>query len=261
VSALGHYLEDERIPTVAISLIRLHSEMIRNPRTQWVPFELGRPLGAPHEPEFQARVLKGALSLLAAGPGPALLTDFPDPAPGAGRDPSWRPPLVLPAADSDPAAAGNLTGHLTGHLLERLAERLRAEWQAVAPWYLRHREATGRTTAGASGLPLPDCLELVAAFVCGAPPASPAPALPAVPAVQLLRFAVDDVKAGYLEALSAGPGSPSSGQMQEWFWDTAAGRAIVALRTVLLASEDKRSQAIGRNCLVPRAQLERLGLA
>lgn len=249
MSALGHYLEDEGMPTVSISLIRLHSEKIRNPRTQWVPFELGRPLGAPNEPEFQRRVLKGALSLLAAGPGPALLTDFPEEAPGAGRDPSWRPAIVLPAAASDPAAPA------------RLAARLQAEWQAVAPWYLRHSDATGRTTAGASGLSIPDALDLLAAFVCGAPPASLDPALPAVPAVQVLRFAVDDVKAGYLEALSAGPGSPSSGQMQEWFWDTAAGRAIVALRAVLLASEDKRSQAIARSGLIPRAQLERLGLA
>jgi hypothetical protein len=246
VSALGHYLEDEGMPTVSISLIRLHSEKIRNPRTQWVPFELGRPLGAPHEPAFQTRVLAGALRLLEAGPGPALLEDFPDNAPGAERDSSWRPAMVLPATASDPAAPA------------RLSARLQAEWQAMAPWYLRHIEQTGRTTAGASGLPISECLELLAAFVCGAPPASPDPALPAV---QVLRFAVDDLKACYLEALSAGTGSPSSGQMQEWFWDTVAGRAIVALRTVLLASEDKRSQAIGRGSLIPRAQLERLGLA
>jgi len=246
VSALAHYLEDEGMPTVSISLIRLHSEKIRNPRTQWVPFELGRPLGAPHDPEFQTRVLLGALRLLEAGPGPAVLEDFPEDAPGAGRDSSWRPEIALPVAAFAPAAP------------PLLAARLQAEWKAVAPWYLRHSEATGRTTAGASRLPIAECLELLAAFVGGAAPASPDPALPAV---QVLRYAVDDVKAGYLEALSAGTGSPSSGQMQEWFWDTAAGSAIVALRSVLLASEDKRSQAIGRACLVPRAQLERLGLA
>ena len=49
--------------------------------------------------------------------------------------------------------------------------------------------------------------------------------------------------------------------MQAWFWDrTLAARVIVALRRQLLASEDKRSQAIGRMNLVPGAQVLRLGL-
>ena len=49
--------------------------------------------------------------------------------------------------------------------------------------------------------------------------------------------------------------------MQGWFWDrTLAARAIIALRRKLLASDDKRSQAVGRMNLVPGAQVLRLGL-
>jgi len=64
VSALGHYLEEEGIPTVAISLIRAQTENTKPPRALWVPFELGRPLGPPSDPAFQKRVILAALRLL-----------------------------------------------------------------------------------------------------------------------------------------------------------------------------------------------------
>jgi hypothetical protein len=53
------------------------------------------------------------------------------------------------------------------------------------------------------------------------------------------------VKSYYLEAMSA---------------DGAMARTIIALRRQLLASDDKRSQAIGRMNLVPGVQVQRLGL-
>jgi hypothetical protein len=78
----------------------------------------------------------------------------------------------------------------------------------------------------------------------------------------MLRWAIDDVKAYYLEAASAGEGMPSSKQMQCWFWDrTLAAKAVIALRKFLLTSEDKRAQAIARMNLVPGQQVMRLGLA
>jgi hypothetical protein len=244
VSALGHYLEDEMIPTVSISLIRPHVERIRPPRSLWVPFELGRPLGAPGDPAFQTRVLRAALELLEAEPGPHVLRDFPADAPGGEFDAGWKPGVALPPAPSGESGPG------------ALVHQMRAEVAALEPAYARH-VAEGRTTVGVSGLPVPECVNWVEAFLSGQAPASPRADLPAV---QVLRFAVDDLKAYYLEALSAGPGRPNSVQMQNWFWDTAAGRAIVGLRAVLSASADKRSQAIGKGSLVPRAQVERLGL-
>jgi len=49
--------------------------------------------------------------------------------------------------------------------------------------------------------------------------------------------------------------------MQSWFWDrTRAAQAIIAVRRQLLASDDKRAQAIGRMNMVPGAQVLRLGL-
>jgi hypothetical protein len=63
VSALGHYLEEEGIPTVTISLIRTQTENTKPPRALWVPFELGRPLGPPSDPAFQKGVILAALRL------------------------------------------------------------------------------------------------------------------------------------------------------------------------------------------------------
>ena len=77
MSALAHYFQEEGLATTAIALVRQHAEKIRPPRALWVPLHLGRPLGAPDEPEFQKRVLRAALALLESADGPAVLEHFP----------------------------------------------------------------------------------------------------------------------------------------------------------------------------------------
>jgi hypothetical protein len=246
VSALAHYLEDEGVPTVAISLIRLHTEKIGPPRALWVPFELGRPLGAPRNETFQTHVITAALRLLEAAPGPVVLEDFPEDDPTATDVPGWKPPFDLAPGAPDIGDVASLD------------RALRQEVLAIAPFHARFVAANRRTTIGLSGLGIDDCAGLLAACLAGPPPASPDPA---VSPVQALRWAVDDVKAYHLEAMSADGAIPSSRQMQGWFWDrTLAARAIIALRRQLLASDDKRSQAIGRMNLVPGVQVQRLGL-
>ena len=78
MSALGHYIEEEGVPTVAISLVRQQTENTRPPRALWVPFELGRPFGPPNERPFQRRVVLAALRLIERPTGPVILEDFPD---------------------------------------------------------------------------------------------------------------------------------------------------------------------------------------
>jgi hypothetical protein len=246
VSALAHYLEAEGVPAVAISLIRLHSEKVRPPRALWVPFELGRPLGAPNDPNFQTRVIAAGLGLLEAASGPVMLEDFPEDDPTAVDVPGWQPPFDLTAGMPD-LGDGVALDHA-----------LRQEILAIAPAHEQFVAANGRTTVGLSGLTIDECAAHLAASLSGPPPATHDPT---VSPVQALRWAVDDLKAYYLEAMSADGAMPSSRQMQAWFWDcTLAARAIITLRRQLLASEDKRSQAIGRMNLVPGAQVQRLGL-
>ena len=87
VSALAHYLEEEGLATVAISLIRPQTENTKPPRALWVPFELGRPFGPPNDPEFQKRVVRTALRMLELEHGPVVIEDFPDDDPRAQPDP------------------------------------------------------------------------------------------------------------------------------------------------------------------------------
>ena len=89
MNALAHFLEEAGIATTGISLIREHTMRMQSPRGLAVPFEPGRPFGAPNEPDFQRRVLKAALDLLPRMDGP-VLEDFPDGPPGPPADDSGR---------------------------------------------------------------------------------------------------------------------------------------------------------------------------
>jgi hypothetical protein len=56
-------LEREGITTVSLSLLREVATIIRPPRTLFVPFPMGFPLGEPNNPELQQRVIAAALAL------------------------------------------------------------------------------------------------------------------------------------------------------------------------------------------------------
>jgi len=114
VSALAHYLEEEGLATVAISLIRPQTENTKPPRALWVPFELGRPFGPPGDAAFQRRVILAALGMLERDKGPVIIEDFPDDDPRWQPDPGWRPPPIPapPAAGSTEAIAAQLEGEI-----------------------------------------------------------------------------------------------------------------------------------------------------
>ena len=94
MGGLGHYFESEGIASTQISLVRVHTENIKPPRALWVPFELGRPLGVPHDPEFQLSVLRKVLGLTEHKKGP-VLEDFPEDAPDSKESPA---PVVCPVS-------------------------------------------------------------------------------------------------------------------------------------------------------------------
>jgi len=235
VSALGHYIEESGIATVAIALIRPQAERTRPPRALWVPFELGRPFGPPSDKAFQRRVILAALGLLEAEAGPVLLADFPDDDPREVPDDSWGPPLVRTAGGATEGAA--------------LADELEAEMRGLASAYARSCTERNRSTVGLSGLAPAAFGEYIALWLRGTPPPSP---VPDMSPVLCLRFAVDDLKAYALEAAIAGGGRPSSRQLGDWLWNrTASGAAIRELRRLLLADADERAKLIANMFLVP----------
>ncbi len=239
MSALGHYLEEEGIATVAVVLIRPQAENTKPPRALWLPFELGRPFGPPNDPAFQRRVVLAALGMLVEGGGPVRIIDFPDDDPRARPDPAWQPPF-MPAAIANGSAVS-------------LASRLEAEILLLQGAHRRWIEQHGRSTVGLSGLAIGDCARYVADWLRGRPPASPRDGFSAP---LLLRFAVDDLKAYCLEAAGSGSAKPSSRQLTDWFWnETAAGAALHLLREVLQAHEDERLRLIVSNFMVPAARV------
>ena len=239
MSALGHYLEEEGLATVAISLIRPQTENTKPPRALWVPFELERPFGPPSNPPFQRRVLVSALRLLERDDGPVLIEDFPDDDPRAQPDLTWQPPLIL-------AAVG-------GGSPDTLASRLEAEVLLLQGAHQRWIDQHRRTTVGASELTAADIARYVADWLRGKAPDSPREGFSAP---LMLRFAIDDLKAYCLEAGAAGPAKPSSRQLGDWFWnETAAAAAIHAVREIHLAHEDERLKLIAGNFIVPGARV------
>jgi hypothetical protein len=239
VSALGHYLEEDGIATVSISLIRPQAENTRPPRALWVPFELGRPFGPPSDAAFQKRVLLAALGMLVDGGGPVCIIDFPEDDPRAQPDPTWKPPFVSAAVAGGDVAA--------------LAAELQAEILLLRDAHQRWMARYGRSTVGLSGLSIADCAHYVADWLSGKAPPSPRDGFSAP---LILRFAVDDLKAYCLEAGGAQTARPSSLQLGDWLWnETASGKALHALRQRLLAHEDERLRLIVANFMVPAARL------
>jgi hypothetical protein len=234
VSALGHYLEEEGIATVSISLIRPQTENTRPPRALWVPFELGRSFGPPSDPTFQKRVILAALRMLELADGPVVIEDFPDDDPRERPDPGWRPPIPTARAVGDGAA---------------MADALESEIARLEGAYRRSVAERGRTTVGLCGLSMVEIVHYLATWLRGGNPASPHAEMSAP---LTLRFAVDDLKAYCLEAALAGPAKPSSKQLADWLWnETAAGAAIFALRRAYRDAEDDRLKLIAGNFLVP----------
>ena len=227
-------LETRGVPSVAIGAVRVQMERTQPPRGLFVPFQLGRPLGEPMDARFQRRVLRQALGLLERTGGPVILEDFPDDPPGWLDTPDWVPPAV-PVVSSPDSAEG-----------WRIA--FTAELALLRPVWMRAQARFGRSTAALSGV-LPDAWPTLAAqFLAGGTPSVAAHDTSAL----ALRFMCDDVKAFYGEAAQADGTAPASRQLDAWFWrQTLAGRLLIALRAVAMASENNAVRTVAGRFLVP----------
>ena len=133
VGAVSHYLEAAGIATTGISLVREQTEAMRLPRFLWVPFELGRPFGAPHEPDFQRRVLHDALALLERPDGPVVLEDFPDDHAAGDDEAVWACPISFaPRPRTSPTSSA----------------ATRRELGQLAPWAELGADASAEQRAG-----------------------------------------------------------------------------------------------------------------
>jgi hypothetical protein len=236
-------IEARGIATVVIGLVRPHLESTKGPRSLWVPFPLGRPLGEPEDPAFQRRVLMAALSPLERRDGPVLLVDYPDDAPSMKDTAGWTPQIALPPLPSTvPGNAGGWASALTAEI-----ELIRPHWDAA-------QRRFGRTTVGLSHLPPDRWPSFAARFLDGDIPISIVEGLS--PAL-LLRTIADDIKALYGEAVQASGPQPSSAQVNRWFWNrTIAGQLLRALRIAALTSTHNGFNTVGSRFIVPAPWVE-----
>lgn len=240
MNALGHFFEDEGVATTGISLVREHTAGMRPPRFLWVPFELGRPLGAPNVPDFQRRVITAALQLLEAERGP-VLADFPDDAPNASSEAEVGAvcPISMPRSE-----------HVETH---ELAARALEEMDQLAPWYDLAQTTRGRTTVGLSGLEPHDMVRFLARFLDAVPPSKSL--RDDLPLGEAFKLVSEDLKAYCLEAATAQPNGQSSREIATWFWhDTATGRLFRAVHEIGVTHADHSVRAIVKAAFIPRSQ-------
>ncbi|MYD73462.1 MAG: hypothetical protein F4Y11_04195 [Chloroflexi bacterium] len=231
--ALSHYIErgsEGRVATTGVSLIREHAEGMKPPRSLFVPFPLGRPLGSPDQPDFQRDVLQTALQLLETATE-TVLADYPHDAPTSGDDP-WACAVAL--APPEPANES-----------EALRDQLVEEFRQLAPWHAESRKRRGRSTVGISGASLDqieDLANLLADFATGEEPADgeidwnhPMP--------MRLKFASDDLRAFYHESATAQPGAnyPTDADLNDWLFNqTLLGTVLRQIVSLMRGSDDRR---------------------
>jgi len=244
VSALAHYFESAGLPTTVLALVREHAAAIRPPRTLWVTFELGRPMGAPEDAGFQRRVLSAALGLLDRPEGP-VLEDYPEDAPADGgaaaEDEGW----VCPVSFAPPEAATPATH----------AERLAAEIAQMRPWHETWKRRRGSSGFGVAGIEVEAVGDFLGAFADDGPPASPIADTSVADALKLL---VGDLMTFYQEAANAQPGATgSSKEVSDWFWSqTEAGKTLLAVRERGMSSEDPRLARVAGGMILPHIARE-----
>lgn len=218
---------------------------MKPPRALWVPFELGRPVGAPNDPVFQKRVLMAALKLFEAKSGP-LLEDFPEDAPVSEGEIT---------ALSCPVDFGQKDVELSE--IDQLCSAFKKEMMSMRPWYDLAVQKRGRTTCGVSKVELDKLGDFICSFLKGETPENPRDDI-ALP--YTLNLATDDLKAYYFEAITTQPGqeSPSSEFLTDWFYnDTLAGEALFTLRNLSKKSEDGLMKMLGTILIIPAAQVNK----
>ena len=237
---LAHILEAAGLATVAIALVPQHARAMRPPRALAVPFDLGRPFGAPDDAAAQRRVLDAALAMLdTEGPGPHFAT-FEAPVEATPSEPAldgWACPIPL-ASDAFPDAS-----------------QVADEVARLQPWYDRALARRERTSFGASGLAIEDVVAWLEGLLDGeVPSASPVEGLSVG---DVTKLAAEDLKAFYLEAATARPGDPPPRAIDDWFWEeSGAGDLLRGLRSRLSESEDGALAIYARLTLVPEARVE-----
>ena len=170
--------------TTGIVLIEEHAQRVKPPRMLAVPFNFGKALGKPGDPEFQQTVLNATFDLLNRDGGPVLEQFETD----TGPDQSI------------------IQGTQVTNSIGLTKGLLRKEVGSIKAYYVQWlKENDGRTAFGLSGLEwgnLDKLIELLEAYTEGHTiDISYKPSETSL--ANFIRYCVDDIKAYYYESMMA----------------------------------------------------------
>ncbi|MBM46305.1 MAG: hypothetical protein CL458_08650 [Acidimicrobiaceae bacterium] len=218
------------------------SEAVVPPRALWVPFPLGRPLGAVNDPDFQKNVLRRALGLLDTAVEPTI-EDYVIETPDDGVSENWVCPVNLSSATSD-----------------SLGERLLAEVAMLRPWAIETRHQRGRTLFGVTGAG-EDQVDDVARALATIAESGDVISEPLVDGISwtfemplLLRHMADDLRTFYHEAVAAQPGesAPNHDALNQWiFSETVLGETLLLVADGLTRASNVPMAQLVRGLLIP----------
>ena len=235
---LANYFEEQGFSTVLVGFVREHMQAIKPPRALWLNFPMGRPMGKPNDPDYQMKVIRVAFSLLDISSGP-VLEDFLDVIPVRNGRMGYALPDELVVAKADIGDTDLLVTEIATEM-----EALRTSYEAAVA-------ARGRTTVGASEMPINDFVPYIAQFVKGNKPKSPRKGLSPIP---LLKLVVEDLAAYYTEARTYRDNIDDIELLGKWFWEeTKSGQLLLWLEAVSLESDDKvLNQIVEMSLITPR---------
>jgi hypothetical protein len=201
-------------------------------------------LGQPNDVEFQQRVLRACLGLLEASSGP-VLEDYPEDVPAdadSGDMIGMSCQIELPQPPSNES-------QLTRSLLQEIGQ--------IMPWYELAVNQRHRTTVGISELDIADAARFLIDFIEDSSTPSPRPEVEVGP---MLKFACEDLKAFYSEAMSAQPGMSTSMAVESWLWDeTVLGKLLWKFREENLDHPDAYTRYLAQRSLIPDRQIQLQG--
>ena len=76
VGLIASVIEKVGIPSVGLSLLQVATKKVRPPRSLFIPFPFGYPLGRPNDPALQHQIIRAALDLLESSAELPILKNF-----------------------------------------------------------------------------------------------------------------------------------------------------------------------------------------
>ena len=227
---------------MVIALIRKHVEQMQPPRALAVPFQLGRPFGAPNDPGFQRKVLLTALGLLDRTDGP-ILEDFgeappEEAAPEEDESGGWACPVNFGPRVEDLSDA------------EKFRLLLKQEIALLQPWYDESVERQkGRRLDGLTPYSPEEIVDHLVGYLDD-------PTIPSFvegePVARAIKLCADDLKHFCYQAALARPGAVTGLALDNWFFgETIAGKLHLELRRLLMSMDDPVLHRVGAVNLVP----------